>query len=232
VFERSREWWGRLNACLMIAGCAWFGVFALSFYASAALEWFVAAAPGWFTAVTGSWLASGAAMLFGRRGTSSNELWPRVVDAALGVFAVVFAAGLVLLLAFSVQRTLLAAAGAPAAVVATPPEVSRFDLKLATRDVNANAEVQATTRPAGHRQYFVAGLADEAQLARTCIAAGPWPPPRDRYAVTALRCGDPRRRRSHGRPSSPRSDLALVPGVAGLARRRQPLRRTTSTRTG
>src|SRR5262249_61905620 len=66
-FERSREWWGRLNACLMIAGCAWFGVFALSFYASAALEWFVAAAPGWFTAVTGSWLASGAAILFGRR---------------------------------------------------------------------------------------------------------------------------------------------------------------------
>src|SRR5262249_22545942 len=43
-FERSREWWGRLNACLVIAGCAWFGVFALSFYASAALEWFVAAA--------------------------------------------------------------------------------------------------------------------------------------------------------------------------------------------
>ena len=192
-FERSREWWGRLNACLMIAGCAWFGVFALSFYASAALEWFVAAAPGWFTAVTGSWLASGAAILFGRRGpSSSNELWPRVADAALGVLATVFAAGLVLLLAFAVERTLLAAAGAHATAVATPPEVSRFDLTLATRNINADAKVQATTRAAPDlADFFVARLADEAQLARTCIAAGPWPPPRDRYALVATPCSDP-----------------------------------------
>jgi len=192
-FERSREWWGRLNACLMIAGCAWFSVFALSFYASAALEWFVAAAPGWFTAATGSWLASGAAMLFGRRGpSSSNELWPRVVDTALGLLATVFAAGLVLLLAFSVQRTLLAGAGAHAAVVATPPEVSRFDLTLATRNLNADAKVQATTRAAPDiADFFIARLADEAQLAQTCIAAGPWSPPRDRYALAAMPCSDP-----------------------------------------
>jgi hypothetical protein len=205
-FERSREWWGRLNACLMIAGCAWFGVFALSFYASAALEWFVAAAPGWFTAVTGSWLASGAAILFGRRTAATSELWRPIVDAALGVLAIVFAAGLVLLLAFSVQRTLLAAAGAKAVPVATPPEVSRFDLQLATRDVNANAKVEATAHAApAIADFFVARLADEAHLARTCVAAGPWSP-RDRHGVAAVACDDP----ALPRPSLPFLIAAIV----------------------
>ena len=205
-FERSREWWGRLNACLMIAGCAWFGMFALSFYATAALEWFVAAAPGWFTAATGSWLASGAAILFGRRAPSTSVLWRSVVDAALGALAVVFAAGLVLLLAFSVQRTLLAAAGSKAVPVAAPPEVSRFDLQLATRDVSANAKVEATAHAApAIADFFVARLADEALLARMCVAAGPWSP-RVHRGVAAAACDDP----TLPRPSLPYLIAAIV----------------------
>ena len=191
-FERSREWWGRLNACLMLAGCAWFGVFALSFYASALLEWFVAAAPGWFTAVTGSWLASGAAMLLAPRASTASELWRRVINAALGALAVVFAAGLVLLLAFSVQRVLLASAGTPVTPVRAAPQVSRFDLQLATRDLNADAKVEATIHAAPDAaSFFVARLADEAHLAQTCVSAGPWPSPSDRYTLAAVPCADP-----------------------------------------
>ena len=193
-FERSREWWGRLNATLMIAGCAWFTWFALTFYASALLEWLVAAAPGWFTAATGSWLASGAAMLFTpRRQPTVSDLWRRVVDAALGVVATVFAAGLVLLLAFGVQRALVAVAGTGVAPVPAPAEVSRFDLQLATPELSADAKLEATTRAAPNvADFFVARLADEARLALTCVAAGPWTPPRDgdHYSLVAVPCAD------------------------------------------
>lgn len=58
-YERTREWWSRMNAWFGILGLAWLAVFALSFYAVPAYRWAHQESHAWFTAIAGaSWLTS------------------------------------------------------------------------------------------------------------------------------------------------------------------------------
>jgi hypothetical protein len=80
-FERSREWWSRLNAWFISVGFIWFALFWLTFYAVPMTDWALANSNGWLKAIAGTgWLGSlVASLLIPKPGS------PKTIYAVLGV---------------------------------------------------------------------------------------------------------------------------------------------------
>jgi hypothetical protein len=123
-YERSREWWSRLNAFLAACGVgllAWGG---LVFYAPALMDWLFALADGWIGNMAAlGWLASAVMTLLGPRAQPRTELRRQWLHRALGAATIVFAAGLLLLAAWGVQGILnhYADVAPEVPVLAVPP---------------------------------------------------------------------------------------------------------------
>ncbi|MDP8986263.1 MAG: patatin-like phospholipase family protein [Pseudomonadota bacterium] len=106
-FERSREWWSRLNAWFILIGTAWFFYMATSFYAAPLTEWAHASYKSWFTTLAGCTWAGGliTALLGSRTKNLSN-----VVQVYLFVFlnfaAYIVISEFVIAIAFGTDFTL------------------------------------------------------------------------------------------------------------------------------
>lgn len=130
-YERSREWWSRMNAWFLIIGVAWLGLHACAFYVPALTEWAYANAGPWLRGVVGAgWLASLVGLLLtprqGGTGWRSQLHMLTVAKAAAALFLLGFVAA-----AASLSDFLLSDTGRLArTVVLGPIGAAEFDLHV------------------------------------------------------------------------------------------------------
>lgn len=111
-FERSREWWSRLNAWLLALGVSWILVGLLTFFSLPLMEWLAFKLGGWLSLLGTGWIGSLFMSLFFRKPDSGSKSLQLHVDRALNVAASVFVAGLLFVVAATTQWALLAAGSA------------------------------------------------------------------------------------------------------------------------
>jgi predicted acylesterase/phospholipase RssA len=110
-FERSREWWSRLNAWLVTLGIGWTLLGLLTFFSLPALEWLISKLGNWISLLGTGWLGSLLATVFLRKPESGSKTTQLRVDRALNAAAAVFVAGLLFAVAATTQWALLASSG-------------------------------------------------------------------------------------------------------------------------
>jgi len=111
-FERSREWWSRLNAWLVSIALGWAAVGTLTFLSLPLLEWLASRIGGWLSLLGTGWIGSLFATIFLRKPESGPKKTQRRVDGALNVAASIFVAGLIFVVAAGTQWSLLKAGSA------------------------------------------------------------------------------------------------------------------------
>jgi len=106
-FERSREWWSRLNAWFLLIGTAWFVYMATAFYAAPLTEWAHASYKSWFTTLAGcTWACGIITALLGSRVKNLSNVLQTYLFAVLNFAAYVVIAGFVIAIAFGSDFTL------------------------------------------------------------------------------------------------------------------------------
>jgi Patatin-like phospholipase len=93
-FERSREWWSRLNAWLISLGLGWSVWASLSFFALPLAEWVGLQLGGWISLLGTGWIASLFTAIFFRKPEAASEKAQNRIETVLNIAAAVFVAGL------------------------------------------------------------------------------------------------------------------------------------------
>ncbi|MFJ4348694.1 patatin-like phospholipase family protein [Pseudomonas sp. NPDC089401] len=118
-YERSREWWSRLNAWLITIAFGWAIWCLLSFFSLSLLEWMNASLDGWISLLGTGWLGTLLASLFLRRPESASMKKQLRIEQVLNIAATIFVVGLLVVIAALTQKALLmvvADDGTPAAM--------------------------------------------------------------------------------------------------------------------
>ncbi|HME41172.1 MAG TPA: patatin-like phospholipase family protein [Steroidobacteraceae bacterium] len=145
-YERSREWWGRLNAWFFIVGTVWFLAMVTPLYVPALTKWMIAHAYGWLRAVAGvSWLGSLAAALLGPRINTRSQRTSNHLMGVLNVAAYVVVIGFVVAVATLTRESLTLAATA----VDAPSAAAAVDVRPALSACTSAASPPA--QPVGPR---------------------------------------------------------------------------------
>ncbi|HEU4842811.1 MAG TPA: patatin-like phospholipase family protein [Burkholderiaceae bacterium] len=174
-FERSREWWSRMNAWFLIIGTGWLTLHGCAFYLPALAEWAYVNAGPWLRGMVGAgWLASVAGLLLTPRqgdGDPRRRLrWLTVAKLAAALFLLGFVAA-----AASLTDCLLVSAGRLArTAVALPAGVAELDWHVLgpAGELSQRIDVPAGGVPA-LGAYVAARLADLHGL--LLAGAGPVP---------------------------------------------------------
>lgn len=150
-FERSREWWSRLNAWLVSLGTGWALLCLLTFFSLPALEWLVSKLGYWMSLLGTGWIGSLLATIFMRKPESGSKTLQLRVDRALNIAAAVFVAGLLFVVAAITQLALLASGGE---LVPTRQSVSvPMNMQLEIRSANSSLAYTVST-PAKREASF------------------------------------------------------------------------------
>jgi hypothetical protein len=143
-FERSREWWSRLNARFLMLGGVWFVVCLLAFFALPAFKWLSAQIGAWIAVLGTGWIGSLLTSLFAHVPETASRKTQRRLDGFLNIAASVFVAGLIFLVAAGTSSALFSSAGIAAADVTParlPPNVS-FDFNAAKERTEYRVSVE------------------------------------------------------------------------------------------
>ena len=106
-FERSREWWSRLNAWLLSFGAAWAIWMALAFFSLPLLVWVQAQIGDWVALLGTGWIGSLLTAVLFKKPEATSKRLAMNVDSVLNFAASVFIAGLLLVLAALMAQGLL-----------------------------------------------------------------------------------------------------------------------------
>lgn len=107
--ERTREWWGRMNAWFITLGLAWLALFTLSFYVPALIGWAQANSDNWAAKIASTgWIASLATALLVPKPDSKKSTLSHLVSRGVQAAAVVAVIGFFVAVAASVWATLAA----------------------------------------------------------------------------------------------------------------------------
>lgn len=109
-YERSREWWSRLNAWLMTIGFGWAIWCLLTFFSLPLLEWLQSRMGAWISLLGTGWIGSLLASMFLRRPESASVKKQVRIEQYLNIASAVFVVGLVFVAAAATQKALLAIA--------------------------------------------------------------------------------------------------------------------------
>jgi hypothetical protein len=164
-FERSREWWSRLNARFMVFGGVWFVLCLLAFFALPTLTWLAAQIGSWTAVVGSGWIGSLLAAVFGRVPEKASKAMQHRIDGLLNLAAGLFVAGLLFLVAAGTSAVILASAGIAPGQVAdaiVAPSVS-FDFSSVKNRVEYQVSVDQP-RDALFADFVAAHIAALAQL--------------------------------------------------------------------
>lgn len=120
--DQQREWWGRLNAWLLIYTLGWIAIFGVAFYAPILLEWLKITAHWALSVISLTWVASTVSGLLAARGASTGrEKSNKLVEVVAKVAPYVFVAGFFIFLACAVDAVLPKAPKAPVANQSAAP---------------------------------------------------------------------------------------------------------------
>lgn len=109
-FERSREWWSRLNAWLMTIAFGWAIWCLLTFFSLPALEWMYIRMPVWIGLLGTGWIGTLFASLFLRPPETASVKKQLRIERYLNIASAVFVIGLVFVVAAATQKALFAIA--------------------------------------------------------------------------------------------------------------------------
>lgn len=147
-FERSREWWSRLNAWFISIGFVWFALFWLTFYAVPMVDWALANSNAWFKAIAGTgWVGSLLASLLIPKPGSPKTIYAVFGVKLLDLAATVVVVGFLLGVAYGTTAALEAALPEKTTSAAPPVSLSKpvasFHL---TRDASLSRSFDAQER--------------------------------------------------------------------------------------
>ncbi|WP_458368417.1 patatin-like phospholipase family protein [Pseudomonas mandelii] len=109
-YERSREWWSRLNAWLMTIAFGWAIWCLLTFFSLPLLEWLQSHMGNWISLLGTGWIGSLLASMFLRKPESASVKKQIRIEHYLNIASAVFVVGLVFVAAAATQKALLAIA--------------------------------------------------------------------------------------------------------------------------
>lgn len=98
-YERSREWWSRLNAWLAMVAAIWALWGTLAFFSLPWLQWVHGHLENWVSALGTAWVGSLLAAIFVRKPEAASEKTQLRVDLAINAAATVFMIGLLIVVA-------------------------------------------------------------------------------------------------------------------------------------
>lgn len=125
-FERSREWWSRLNAWLMMIAFGWAIWCLLTFFSLPLLEWLQSRMGGWINLLGTGWVGTLLASIFLRRPESASMKKQLRIERFLNIASTTFVVGLVFLAAAATQKALFAIVSASSKTSAETQELPVF----------------------------------------------------------------------------------------------------------
>ncbi|WP_220461522.1 patatin-like phospholipase family protein [Rugamonas apoptosis] len=173
-FERSREWWSRMNAWFLIVGAAWLTLHGCAFYLPALTQWAYANAGPWLRGAVGAgWLASVIGLLLApRQGNGDPRRHPRLLTVAK-LAAALFLLGFVAAAA-SLTDSLLVSAGRLTRTAVEPPAgMAVLDWHLPGAGAGLSARIDVAGVMPGLGAHVAARMADLHGLLQ--VQAGPLP---------------------------------------------------------
>ncbi|MES2113706.1 MAG: hypothetical protein V4578_01070, partial [Pseudomonadota bacterium] len=174
-FERSREWWSRMNAWFLIIGTGWLTLHVCAFYLPALAEWAYVNAGPWLRGMVGAgWLASVAGLLLTPRQGDADPRRRLHWLTAAKLAAALFLAGFVAAAASLTDYLLVSAGRLARTAVQLPAGVAELDWHLLgpAGELSQRIDVPAGGVP-GLGAYVAARLADLHGLLQA--GAGPVP---------------------------------------------------------
>ncbi|MCH8622810.1 patatin-like phospholipase family protein [Undibacterium sp. TS12] len=161
-FERTREWWSRMNAWLITIGLVWFVLTSCSFYVAALAEWLVLEIGIWGkTALSAGWLASLYGVFFSPKkepGSESDRMRVKLLSSVAGV---IFSVGLVIAIAFLTELALTKSAGIEKSHVPTSHGTSKINVDLSGQHITINSQIKANEEKNTSPTVFVNAHFDE-----------------------------------------------------------------------
>jgi hypothetical protein len=165
-FERSREWWSRLNAWLLIVAVVWALWGALAFFSLPLLTWAHGQLGTWMSLLGTGWIGALLTSIFFKKPQSASEKTQGRVEQTLDLAASVFVIGL------------LFAVAALAGWVLTdgwnrgsPPEKPRADVAFELREANGRIDYTLSAQRADESKTFqtvvMQHMADVERLVRS-----------------------------------------------------------------
>jgi hypothetical protein len=130
-FERSREWWGRMNAWFFTLAIAWLLLCVSSLFVPALVDYGIASLPHWLSISAGAgWIGSLIAALAAPRKTQLSAPRQYNLMQLLSVAALIFIAGFVIAVSIGADRALLRAGDITPASTKSATTVSLVDLSV------------------------------------------------------------------------------------------------------
>lgn len=111
LFERSREWWSRLNAWFIVLGGGWLLLCLLAFFALPTLQWLSDRIGGWLALLGTGWIGTLLTVIFARRPETASTKVQLRVDLLLTIAASIFVIGLLIATAAATSAALIRSAG-------------------------------------------------------------------------------------------------------------------------
>ncbi|WP_280153087.1 patatin-like phospholipase family protein [Piscinibacter sp. XHJ-5] len=136
-FERSREWWSRLNAWFLMLAGLWLAWGLLAFFSLPLVAWVSEHLGAWSSLIGTGWIGSLFASLLLRQPEGASQKARVRIDTALNAAASVFVIGLLIVTAVAVSAAALALfrSSTKTATVAPAPALS-FELHTAKDTVD------------------------------------------------------------------------------------------------
>ncbi|MBA5638791.1 patatin-like phospholipase family protein [Duganella sp. LX20W] len=173
-FERSREWWSRMNAWFLIIGTAWLTLNGCAFYLPALTQWAYGYAGPWLRGVVGAgWVASIIGLLLApRQGNGDPRRYPRLLTIAK-LAAALFLLGFVAVAASLTDLLLISAGRLTRAAVPLPSGVAELDWRVLGPRGELSQHIDMAGTMPGLGAYVTARLDDLHGLLQA--QAGPLP---------------------------------------------------------
>jgi len=118
-FERSREWWSRLNAWLLAITGGWLAWVVMAFFSLPLVQWIGASFDGWSAAIGTGWIGSLLTSTLLRKPEAGSKRLQVNVDQLLNAAASIFVIGLLILVSAGVSWGVLKLGDVPKVAVHT-----------------------------------------------------------------------------------------------------------------
>lgn len=155
-YERTREWWSRMNAWLTAIGLIWLVLTSCSFYVAALAEWIVLEIGIWGkSALSAGWLASLYGVFFNPKKEPGAEHARMQVKLLKSVAGIIFFVGLVIAIAFLTEFAVTRAAGIEKHPSAVSQATSKINVELDAKKITIASKANANDEQAASPWTFV-----------------------------------------------------------------------------
>ncbi len=172
--ERTREWWGRMNAWFVTLGLTWLALFLLSFYVAPVLRWAQANSGNWAAGLAGAgWLGTLLTALLAPKPDAKASAWSRWAVKGLDLMATIAVAGFFVAVAAGVWFSL-------AALADVKPAAPRSAAHHAALELSVKVDARQTRlayagsggSPAPLVDFVAASFVDQTAVVHSSVTIG------------------------------------------------------------